>query len=85
MKSRESAVTFSVVLLALLLGLTGCSNPAPKPAGYLLEASFAGGLAGLLELDDARTRSISAENLFGRPGQGAAGEQFLTAMLRFGA
>lgn len=61
---------FLVVSASLVVWLAGCSSPSQQPTVCLSSPALVGGLGSLPLLNEARTRSISAENLNGAKGQG---------------
>ena len=67
MKRQQAFLMLSATLVACL---AGCSGPSQKPTVCLSSPALVGGLGNLPLLNEARTRSISAENLNGAKGQG---------------
>jgi hypothetical protein len=67
MKAQGSSLVLSVLLVA---GLAGCGGPSLKPPASCSAPALDGEFASLPLLNEARTRSISAENLTGAKGQG---------------
>lgn len=67
MNSRNLALVFSA---SLVVWLAGCSAPSRQPRISAASLTLNGGLSSLPVLTDARTRSISAENLTGAKGKG---------------
>src|SRR5208283_657407 len=59
-----------MISASVVAWLAGCSSPSQEPTACLSSPALAGGLGSLPLLNEARTRSISAENLSGAKGQG---------------